>query len=218
MDPTQFDRQREAMLETQIAARGVRDARVLEVMRRVPRHAFVPDDCPAQSYEDHPVNIGCGQTISQPYMVAAMTELLDLRPTDRVLEIGTGSGYQTAILAELAEEIVSLERHPPLADTARALLKTLGYANVTVLCGDGTLGDPGRAPFDAILVTAGAPEAPKALQQQLAEGGRLVCPAGGRDYQSLLLITRTGNTFDTHSGMTCVFVPLIGAEGWPEHA
>ncbi len=206
--------ERHRMVSEQIQKRGVRDEEVLEVLRRIARHFFVPLEFEAQAYEDHPLHIGQGQTISQPYMVGLMTELLALCASDRVLEIGTGSGYQTAVLAELAREVVSVERHPDLAVSAAERLKALGYANVTVLSGDGTLGCAEKAPYDAILVTAGAPAIPEALKEQLAESGRLVCPVGGRDIQELIKLERIGGLFRQSCSIQCVFVPLIGAQGW----
>jgi len=204
------------MVDTQIAGRGVTDRQVLAAMRRVPRHEFIPGASRSHAYEDHPVQIGHGQTISQPYMVAIMTQHLGLAPLDRVLEIGTGSGYQAAILAELAREVVSIERNPSLAEAARERLQELGYDNVTVRAGDGTLGCPEGAPYDAILVTAGGPAVPSSLRGQLAIGGRLVCPAGPRDCQRLIIITRTDTGLEEQEGISCVFVPLVGDEGWPE--
>lgn len=211
--PRQAERDR--MVDTQIAARGVTHPQVLDALRKVPRHLFVPHDSQAQAYEDHPVRIACGQTISQPYMVAIMTELLGLAPTDRVLEIGTGSGYQTAILALLAAEVISIERHAELVNTAQRRLDELHYSNVTILCGDGSLGYYERAPYNAILVTAGSPAIPAPLKEQLADNGRLLCPAGGRDFQRLINVTRKGNAFLECESISCIFVPLIGEEGWP---
>ena len=192
------------------------DPNVLAVMRHVPRHAFIPTQLRTQAYDDHPVQIGHGQTISQPYMVAIMTQNLELAPEDRVLEVGTGSGYQTVILAALAKEVVSIERNEALAETARERLEGLGCDNVTVLAGDGTLGYPEGAPYDAILVTAAGPDVPSSLKAQLAVGGRLVCPSGPRDCQQLITITRTDTGLKEDRGISCVFVPLIGDEGWPE--
>jgi len=185
-------------------------------MRAVPRHFFVPPEFQKHAYEDHPVKIGCGQTISQPYMVAIMTELLELEASDRVLEIGTGSGYQTAILATLANEVVSVERHADLAEYAQARLAQAGYRNVEVVEGDGTQGYPQRAPYDAIIVTAGSPLVPDSLKKQLAIGGRLICPAGPRECQELIKLTRDETGFDEETSIRCVFVPLIGEEGWPK--
>jgi len=214
--PARYAKARARMVDNQIATRGVIDPNVLAAMRHVPRHAFIPTRLRTQAYEDHPVQIGHGQTISQPYMVAIMTQSLDLTPEDRVLEIGTGSGYQTAILAELAKEVISIERNESLAETARDRLEGLGCDNVTVLAGDGTLGYPEGAPYDAILVTAAGPDVPSSLKAQLAVGGRLVCPAGPRDCQQLITITRTDTGLKEDRGISCVFVPLIGDEGWPE--
>jgi len=212
--PDAFARERNRMVDIQIASRGVVDPRVLAAMRRVPRHRFVPSEAAASAYEDHPVQIGCGQTISQPYMVAVMTELLTLQPDERVLEIGTGSGYQAAILAGLAKEVITLERHAELAERAQACFAQLGYDNITVLVRDGTLGYPESAPYDAILVTAGGPQIPSSLKGQLSVGGRLVCPVGPRDVQHLITVVRTEAGFEQTTGIGCVFVPLVGVEGW----
>jgi len=204
------------MVERQLRARGVNAPRVLDAFLAVPRHEFLPPASRDQSYEDHPVLIGAGQTISQPYMVAAMTEVLEPRPADRVLEIGTGSGYQTAILAELVAEVYTIERLPELSEKAREQLGRLGYGGIHYRVGDGTLGWPEAAPFDGILVTAGGPRLPVSLKEQLAEGGRLVMPVGGRRGQDLVKVVRRGGDFaeERHGG--CVFVRLIGEEGWPE--
>jgi protein-L-isoaspartate(D-aspartate) O-methyltransferase len=212
----EFGAARNRMVDQQIVARGVEDILVIEAMRRVPRHRFVPPDLRPQAYEDHPLQIGCGQTISQPYMVALMTELLVLTKNDHVLEVGTGSAYQAAILAELAAAVVTIERQATLAERARDTLDDLDYENVEVLSGDGTLGCPERAPFDAILVTAGSPHVPASLREQLAVGGRLVCPVGGRDVQTLVKVERTPHGYREHNNISCVFVPLIGAEGWAD--
>jgi len=190
---------------------------VLDAMRRVPRHAFVPDDSQALAYTDRALPIGNGQTISQPYIVAAMTQALMLTGSEHVLEIGTGSGYQAAILGELARDVVTIERRPELARLATTTLAALGYTNVEVVVGDGTVGYPGAAPFDAILVAAGAPRVPESLKQQLSSaGGRLVIPIGPAAQQLLTLVVRHDDQFkeSVHGG--CVFVPLVGAEGWPE--
>jgi protein-L-isoaspartate(D-aspartate) O-methyltransferase len=183
----------EGWIDEQLVARGIRDARVVDAMRRVPREAFVPEASQALAYADRALPIPSGQTISQPFMVAVMTEALMLEGGERVLEIGTGSGYQAAILAELAAEVITIERRPELADAARSTILSLGYTNVEVIVGDGTLGLPGRAPFDRILVTAGAPRVPEALTEQLsARGGRLVIPVGPMADQELRVITKTG--------------------------
>ncbi len=214
-----FEEARERMVTDQLAARGIRDQRVLEAMRRVPRHAFVPEESRAQAYADRALPIGSGQTISQPFMVAVMTEALLLKGTERVLEIGAGSGYQAAILAELAREVISIERRPELAETARATLAALGYSNIQVIVGDGTIGYASAAPFDGILVAAGAPRVPESLKQQLsATGGRLIIPIGPADQQQLAVIVRDENRFDQSLREGCVFVPLVGAEAWPERS
>jgi protein-L-isoaspartate(D-aspartate) O-methyltransferase len=203
-----------AMVEQQIAARGVSDPRVLAAMREVPRHLFVPAGRRAEAYDDRPVPIGEGQTISQPYMVALMTAVLAPRETDRVLEIGTGSGYQTAVLARLAASVISIERHRPLASEAAGRLRDLDLDNVRIVVGDGTEGWPEEAPFDRILVTAGAPAVPETLRSQLADGGRLVIPVGPPGLQRLTTVDRYGDRFETREGEACTFVPLIGRHGW----
>lgn len=202
------------MVERQIAARGVRDPRVLEALREVPRHFFVSEDQKPHAYEDRALPIASGQTISQPYMVAIMTELLAPQPHHRVLEIGTGSGYQTAILSRLSGHVITIERHPQLARMAEQVFSALGLINIDVRVGDGTEGLSGDAPFDRILVTAGAPSVPEALKQQLSDGGRLVLPVGPSGYQHLTVIDRFGNSFEQQEGEACVFVPLIGRHGW----
>ena len=210
-------RQIMSWIDEQLAARGIHDSRVLDAMRRVPRHAFVPEDAQALAYSDRALPIGDGQTISQPYMVAAMTQALMLSGTEHALEIGTGSGYQAAILCELARDVITIERRPELARLAATTLAALGYTNVEVIVGDGTTGCPAAAPFDAILVAAGAPRVPESLKQQLSDaGGRLVIPIGTAAQQRLTLVVRHGDQFkeSVHGG--CVFVPLVGAEGWPE--
>jgi len=205
---------RKSMVVYQLHARGIKSPDVLRVMENVPRHLFVPEDLRDYAYEDHPLSIGYGQTISQPYMVAIMTELLDLKPTDKVLEVGTGSGYQTAILAELAHTVISIERIRELAEEAEQRLTNLGYKNIKVICGDGSSGYPDESPYDAIIVTAGSPEVPESLKKQLNDGGRLVIPVGGSNLQVLLKITKIGNTFSIERHTSCIFVPLIGTEGW----
>jgi protein-L-isoaspartate(D-aspartate) O-methyltransferase len=206
--------QRVQMVERQIAARGVRDPRVLEALREVPRHLFVPEDQKPHAYEDRALPIASGQTISQPYIVAIMTELLAPDPDHRALEIGTGSGYQTAILSRLAKHVITIERHPQLALMAEQVFSALGLMNVDIRVGDGTEGLPAEAPFDRILVTAGAPSIPEALKQQLSDGGRLVLPVGPAGYQHLTVIDRFGNSFEQQEREACVFVPLIGRHGW----
>lgn len=201
----------ERMVRTQIESRGVRDARVLDAMRRVPRDRFVPAAHRSEAWADRPVPIGRGQTISQPYMVALMTEALGLRGRERVLEIGTGSGYQAAVLGQLAAEVFTVERIPELAGAAARTLEALGCANVTVVVGDGCRGLPEHAPFDAILVAAAAPRVPPTLRDQLADGGILVVPVGGcSDVQVLTLVRRTGAHCAVEEGTGCRFVPLIG--------
>ena len=201
--------------QLQMRQRGIADTAVLRALDEVPREYFVPADYTNKAYADHALPIACGQTISQPYIVAYMTEQLEVRPHHRVLELGTGSGYQAAILAELAREVVTIERVPDLADAARQRLAALGYANIEVIVGDGTVGVEARAPYDAILVAAGAPRAPKALKDQLsAAGGRLVIPIGPAEQQRLVVITRDGDRFSESAGTGCVFVPLVGEQGW----
>lgn len=205
---------RERMVRLQLEARGIRDHRVLEAMREVPRHLFVSPGDEAYAYEDRPLPIGSGQTISQPFMVAIMTAALKPSPADRVLEVGTGSGYQAALLARLVREVITIERHESLAERARAALAAAGVSNVRVHIGDGSEGWPPAAPFDGIIVTAGAPTVPEILKDQLADGGRLVIPVGGGDHQLLTVVTRRGSEFVTASGEACVFVPLLGRYGW----
>ncbi len=210
----QYTALRKKMVETQLQDRGIRDVRVLTAMLHVPRHAFVPPELREQAYEDGPLPIGDGQTISQPYIVAAMSEMLLLEGTEHVLEIGTGSGYQAAVLAELAREVFSVERHPALAQNAQRLLRTLGYG-VQVYIGDGTQGLTAQAPFDAILVTAASPHVPGPLCAQLRrEGGRLVLPVGDRERQDIQRVTRQGKQLYVETLTPVRFVPLIGQYGW----
>jgi protein-L-isoaspartate(D-aspartate) O-methyltransferase len=204
-----FARAREEMVATQIAARGVRDPRTLAAMRKVARHLFVPPAVAGQAYEDHPLPIGHGQTISQPYIVAFMTEALALEGGETVLEVGTGSGYQAAVLGEIAARVHTIEIVAPLAEEAAALLKKLGYANVEVRAGDGYLGWPEAAPFDAIIVTAAAPRIPEPLKQQLRDGGRLILPVGD-EWQELVVVTRRGDRFDETRVLPVRFVPMTG--------
>jgi len=203
-----FDRARRTMMETQIKARGIKDERLLEAMFKVKRHKFVPLKFRNLAYKDHPLPIGEGQTISQPYIVALMTELLELEGDERVLEIGTGSGYQAAILAELAKEVYTIEILEPLARKSEKLLKGLGYKNITVKCGDGYLGWPKQAPFDAIIVTCAPDEVPKALLEQLAEGGRMVIPVGTH-WQELKLLRKLKGRIKTKNIIPVKFVPMI---------
>ena len=208
-------RRRARMVERHIVERGIRDERVLDAMRTVPREKFIPAELAAQAYADGPLPIGAGQTISQPYVVAVMTAAAELTPDDRVLEIGTGSGYGAAVLSHLAAEVRTVERRHELAADAEKRLRYLGYDNVHVERGDGTLGWPEAAPYDAIIVTAGGPEVPDALRSQLTDGGRLVIPVGSdRQSQSLIRERREGDEYRVdHLGLVR-FVPLVGEQGW----
>lgn len=206
--------QRVRMVEEQLRARAVRDEGVLAAMAKVPREAFVAPEGGATAYGDFPLPIGAGQTISQPYIVAAMLELLDLQGDDRALEVGTGTGYEAAILGELVAEVWTIERHAELADKAREILAQLGYANVHVVHGDGSLGLPERAPFNKIVIAAAAPQIPHALVEQLAGCGRLVVPVGSRDEQQLQLVRKSGGQIVISAHELCRFVPLIGEAGW----
>ena len=202
------------MVEKQLEPRGVKDIRVLDVMREVPRHLFVREELQERAYDDCALPISEGQTISQPYMVACMTELLELQGDEKVLEIGTGSGYQSAVLSRLAREIYTVERIRSIASNAESLLQSLGYDNVHVIVSDGTLGLFEHAPFDCILVTAGAPNIPQQYIDQLVLGGRLVIPVGDRYSQVLYKITKTESGTEKKISTGCIFVPLIGKEGW----
>jgi protein-L-isoaspartate(D-aspartate) O-methyltransferase len=206
--------QRQSMVESQLRARGIRDDRVLAAMFHVPRHEFVSEEYRAQVYEDHPIPIGEGQTLSQPYIVAVMLERLALDPSDAVLEVGTGSGYQTALLSELTRQVYSMERHASLARTAQTLLARLGYTNVEVLLGDGSHGLPEHAPFDAIVVSAASPQIPPPLFEQLAEGGRMIIPVGPPHAQELQLVRKQEGQPLVTNLEGCRFVPLIGDEGY----
>ncbi|HOZ42412.1 MAG TPA: protein-L-isoaspartate(D-aspartate) O-methyltransferase [Methanoculleus sp.] len=209
-----YEREREAMVEHQIRDRGIRDERVLAAMREIPRHLFVPKGYERAAYEDRPLPIGEGQTISQPYIVAVMTEQLEIKPQDRVLEIGSGSGYQAALLAGLAGTVISIERLEGVAEQARENLARAGVTGVRIIVGDGTEGYPPEAPYDAIIVTAASPGVPEPLIEQLAEGGRLIAPIGPRDCQDLVkLVKREGKVETIPLGGVC-FVPLIGQFGW----
>jgi protein-L-isoaspartate(D-aspartate) O-methyltransferase len=204
------------MVERQLRRRGIRDERVLAAMGRVPRELFVPEHERRRAYADSALPIGFGQTISQPYVVAAMCELLGLSGDEHVLDVGTGSGYAAAVLAELADRVVSVERIPELASRARAALAAAGHPEVEVRVGDGSLGAPDRAPFHAIAVAAAVPDVPPALYEQLAEGGRLVLPRGPLDGQELVVIVRTPEGPAERRSLPCRFVPLIGEEGFAE--
>ncbi len=203
---------RQFMVESQLRARGIADERVLQAMRRVPRHEFVPDPYREHAYEDGPLPIGHGQTISQPYVVAVMLQFLQIKPSDEILEVGTGSGYVSALLADLAAEVFSIERQPALAQSARDVLAWLGYKNVRIFTGDGAQGLPDAAPFDAILVSAAASGVPPALLAQLREGGRMIIPVGGLDSQQLQLIQMVAGkpVISVHEGVR--FVPLISGK------
>jgi protein-L-isoaspartate(D-aspartate) O-methyltransferase len=204
------------MVQEQLRRRGIIDEKVLVAMEEIERHRFVSPDLTDSAYEDCALSIGEGQTISQPYMVALMTELLELKGGEKVLEIGTGSGYQSAVLSKLAAEVYSVERIGPLASRAKRLLVEVGCANVHVVVSDGTLGLPGQAPFDGIIVTAGAPEIPPVYIQQLKIGGRLVIPVGSIFSQTLYMVIKKPDGTDTSQYTTCVFVPLVGKDGWQE--
>lgn len=211
-----YQDERERMVTDQIAKRGVKDERVLAALRKVPRHVFVPPDAQAYAYIDSPVRIGSGQTISQPFIVALMTELLDVHPEHRVLDVGTGSGYQAAILGELAAEVYSIERHADLAEAAKQTLGELGYGHITVVVGDGSQGYQQAAPYDRIIVAAAAPAVPQALLDQLAPEGRLVLPVGPRYSQRLEVWERSGDQIKQSPNIPVVFVPLIGDQGWED--
>ena len=208
---------REQMVERQIVRRGIQTPRLLDALRAVPRHLFVPMRDRAHAYGDTPLPIGKGQTISQPYIVAYMTELLNLQGDEIILEIGTGSGYQAAILGELAAEVHTIERHEKLARTAQKLLGRLGYDNIRVHHGDGTLGLPEFAPYAAVMVTAAAPIVPRLLLEQLQDGGKLIMPVGERFGQVLELWQRQGEGFTTKKLTPVAFVPLLGKYGWESH-
>lgn len=209
-----FDRDRRRMVEKQLRAREITDERVLAAMERVPRELFVPPEERRRAYDDAALPIGAGQTISQPYMVARICEALLLTGNERVLDVGTGSGYQAAVLAELAPEVVTIERVSELAESARAALAEAGYENVEVRVGDGTLGVPDRAPFGAIAVAAAAPEIPHTLYEQLDPGGRMAVPVGGLRSQELQLVVKSPEGPAVVRSVPCRFVPLVGAEGF----
>jgi protein-L-isoaspartate(D-aspartate) O-methyltransferase len=210
--------ERSRMVERDIRSRGISNPRVLRIMREIPRHLFIPHPYDTSAYDDNPLPIGNGQTISQPYIVALMTELLDPQPADNILEIGSGSGYQTAILAALSRRVISIERIHAVADLARKNLAVLGIHNTSIIEGDGTLGYPAGGPYEGILITAATPSIPRPLIDQLATGGRLVAPVGDREVQELVRITRSekGLVRTSHGGVR--FVPLIGEHGWGNDA
>jgi len=214
MHPYPRSDERSRMVDRQIEARGIRNPRVLAVMREIPRHLFIPQPYDKSAYEDCPLPIGDGQTISQPYIVALMTELLRPQPSDTMLEIGAGSGYQAAVLSRLVHTLTTVERIPSVAQLARNNLTVLGIENVIVIEGDGTQGYQKNAPYNGIIVTAATPEIPRTLTDQLAEGGRLVAPVGGRDIQELVTLEKKGESLipEYHGGVR--FVPLIGKYGW----
>jgi protein-L-isoaspartate(D-aspartate) O-methyltransferase len=207
-------RQRGRMVEEQLRARGIRDERLLRAMGQIAREKFVVSKYAREAYADGPLPIGEGQTVSQPYMVAAMVEALDVQPSDHVLEVGTGTGYEAAVLGELGGEVWTIERQVELAEKARSILMEMGYRNVHVVCGDGSLGLPEHTPFDKIVVAAGAPQAPPSLIAQLAEGGILAVPVGNRTEQQLQVSRKIDGEMVISRQVLCCFVPLIGAEGW----
>jgi len=209
-----FERERAAMVEQQLRDRGIRDQRVLDAMLRVPRHEFVLPEYRSQAYEDHPIPIGEDQTISQPFIIAVSLQALELQGTESALEVGTGSGYQTALLAELARQVYSVERHESLAHSAATILAQLGFNNVKVVVGDGSYGLQEHAPFDAIIVSAAAPSVPTSLFDQMAENGRMVIPVGPPHAQELQLVRKQNGQPVIEVLEGCRFVPLVGAEGY----
>jgi protein-L-isoaspartate(D-aspartate) O-methyltransferase len=214
MDENRFTRERRQMVADQLMSRGIHTPRVISVFETIPRHLFVPEEERQWSYDDYPLPIGFGQTISQPYIVALMSEALGLSGTERVLEIGTGSGYQAAILAQLASEVHTIEIIPELAKRAQKTFEDLGMGNLFTHIGDGSVGLEEHAPYDAIVVTAAAPRAPRLLLEQLADGGHLIIPVGSKGYQELELWTRAGTVFDSRAIIPVAFVPLRGEQGW----
>ncbi|OGP63903.1 MAG: protein-L-isoaspartate O-methyltransferase [Deltaproteobacteria bacterium RBG_16_42_7] len=211
-----FKRLRDMMVDTQLIPRGIKDERVLSAMRKVPRHLFVDDYMQHNAYADMALPIGDEQTISQPYMVAIMTELLELKGNEKILEIGTGSGYQAAILGELSREVFTIERKALLAKKADERFQALEYNNIRVLAGDGTIGLSEKSPFDRILITAGSPKIPEPLIEQLSYGGIIIAPVGIRFSQQLLIVRKSKEGVSEQTHVPCVFVPLIGEYGWPE--
>jgi len=208
--------QRRKMVEEQLLERGIKDLALMEVMSRVPRHLFVDSSLQQRAYGDCPLPIGENQTISQPYIVASMTEALHLKGKERVLEIGTGSGYQTAILAEMASQVFTIERIRPIVQKTKVLLNGLRYENIVFKVFDGTYGWRDQSPFDAILISAATPNIPTALIEQLADKGRLVAPVGGRESQKLTVLSKVGSRLVSREKESCKFVPLIGKFAWPE--
>ena len=208
--------QRRKMIEEQLLERGIKDLALMEVMSRVPRHLFVDSSLQQRAYGDYPLPIGENQTISQPYIVASMTEALQLKGEERVLEIGTGSGYQTAILAEMASQVFTIERIRPIVQKTKVLLNSLKYENIVFKVFDGTYGWRDQSPFDAILISAATPNIPTALIEQLADKGRLVAPVGGRESQKLTVLSKVGSRLVSREKESCKFVPLIGKFAWPE--
>ena len=202
------------MIQEQLIPRGIYKKKVLSAFSAVPRHEFISQEFIAESYQDHPVSIGCDQTISQPYIVALMTQTLDLKGTEKVLEVGTGSGYQTAILSKICKEVYSVERFGELANRAIETLSKLGYKNIKIKIGDGTEGWKELAPFDAIIVTAASPQIPKNLIEQLSDQGKMIIPVGGHFSQTLKLVNKSNNKTSTKDICSCVFVPLVGKYGW----
>ena len=214
MSELNFGEMRERMIREQLIGRGITDKKVLEAFKKVPRHEFIPPELGERAYSDYPLPIGNNQTISQPYMVALMTQCLGLMGGEKVLEIGAGSGYQTAILSKIAGEVYSVERIDSLAARAKKILEDIGYKNCKIKVGDGTLGWSEYAPYDGIIVTAGAPGVPESLVAQLKDGGRLVIPIGSGYTQVLTIIEKEGASLKTTEVCGCMFVPLIGKEGW----
>jgi len=214
MPKKDFDILRKNMVSQQLIPRGITNEFVIRAFEKVPRHLFVKNEFVDSAYDDHPLPIGGGQTISQPYMVAIMTELLRLKGGEKILEIGAGSGYQAAILAEIVRKVYTVERIEPIAKACRHLLERLGYDNVEVVTGDGTLGYKAAMPYDGIIVTCGAPGIPSSLLEQLKPGGRLLIPVGAQFSQVLTVVEKTNGSVETHQICGCVFVPLIGKDGW----
>ncbi len=217
-EEARYAAERQRMVEEQLKGRDIRDQRVLSAMLKIPRHRFVPEEYRHLAYADCPLPIGQNQTISQPYIVALMTQMLDLKGAEKVLEIGTGSGYQAAILAALAREVHTIERHHQLAEQARKVLEELDIRSVYVHVGDGSQGWPAAAPYDAIIATAAAPRVPPPLLEQLADGGRLVLPVGTRGGQFLELWHRRGSRYESEIGVPVAFVPMLGEHGWEEES